>query len=113
MFDVVTTSIYRYVRYDGGPALEDRTLALKLFAGRHHSKAYPTTEELLHFGRQVCRVRQPALVLDRIASAMQATLDEAVGDERVPASLLAEMRSAWVSGLQYARGNHDPASDPA
>jgi serine/threonine-protein kinase HipA len=54
MFDVVTTSIYRYRRYDGGPELEDRTLALKLFAGRHQTKAYPTTEELIHFGRKIC-----------------------------------------------------------
>lgn len=46
MFDVVTTAIYRYARYEGGPDLEDRTLALKLFSGRHHTKAYPTTDEL-------------------------------------------------------------------
>lgn len=51
MFDVVTTSIYRYRRYDGGPELEDRTLALKLFAGRHQTRAYPATEELIRFGR--------------------------------------------------------------
>lgn len=30
MFDVVTTSIYTYTQYAGGPELEDRTLALKL-----------------------------------------------------------------------------------
>ena len=48
MFDVVTTSIYPYARYPGGPELEDRTLALKFFAGRHGSRAYPSTGELLH-----------------------------------------------------------------
>lgn len=32
MFDVVTTSIYRYTRYEGGPELEDRTLALARIA---------------------------------------------------------------------------------
>lgn len=47
---LVTTSIYRYTRYEGGPELEDQMLALKLFAGRHHTKAYPTTQELLRFG---------------------------------------------------------------
>ena len=31
-------------------------MALKLFAGKHHSKAYPTTEELLQFGTEVCGV---------------------------------------------------------
>ena len=40
MFDVVTTSIYRYTRYEGGPELEDRTLALKLFSGKHHTRAW-------------------------------------------------------------------------
>jgi serine/threonine-protein kinase HipA len=46
MFDVVTTSIYKYTQYPGGPAQEDRTMALKLFAGQGHTKTYPTTPEL-------------------------------------------------------------------
>ena len=41
MFDVVTTALYRYRRYDGGPELEDRRLALKLFAGKGETRAYP------------------------------------------------------------------------
>ena len=60
MFDVVTTAIYRYRRYHGGPELEDRTLALKLFAGKGETRAYLTTERLLDFGRRVCGVAQPA-----------------------------------------------------
>lgn len=102
LFDVVTTSIYRYTRYQGGPELEDRTLALKLFAGKHGSKAYPTVEELHDFGRRICGVSQPAQVLDRIAQAMQQTLQEARQDARVPASLLQTMEVAWETGLQYA-----------
>lgn len=102
MFDVVTTSIYRYQRYDGGPELEDSTLALKLFAGKGQTRGYPSTAELLRFGRAVCRVGQPALVLQRIAEAMQQTLDDAVGDTRVPAPTLAAMREAWQAGLAYA-----------
>jgi serine/threonine-protein kinase HipA len=103
MFDVVTTSIYTYARHPGGPELEDRTLALKLFAGRHHSRAYPRTEELLDFGRRVCGVSQPARVLDAIAAAMRQTLDEARGDDRVPAALRQQMQAAWEDGLAYAR----------
>ena len=53
MFDMVTTSIYAYTRYPGGPELEDRTLALKLFAGKHSTKTYPTTKVLHDFGRRV------------------------------------------------------------
>jgi serine/threonine-protein kinase HipA len=103
MFDVVTTSIYKFARYPGGPELEDRALALKLFAGRHQTRAYPTVKELLDFGRRVCGVSQPARVLDTIADAMDHTLEEARGDARVPVSLLAEMRTAWEAGLAYAR----------
>lgn len=103
LFDVVTTSIYTYTRYLGGPELEDRTLALKLFAGRHHTRTYPTVPELHDFGRRVCGVSQPARVIESIAQAMSATLQQAAGDARVPSPLLVKMRAAWEEGLHYAR----------
>jgi len=103
MFDVVTTAIYRYTRYEGGPELEDRTLALRLFAGKGHTRAYPTTEELLLFGSKVCGVAKPALVLERIAEGMRKTLDQARGDQRIPKDLLLKMRDAWTDGMIYAR----------
>ncbi len=103
MFDVVTTSIYKYTQSPGGPLLEDRTLALKLFAGKHHTKAYPTTEELLDFGRRVCGVAQPARVLESIAQAMHQTMEEARGDLRVPKELITQMRQAWELGYAYAK----------
>ena len=100
MFDVVTTRIYPYARSPGGPLLEDRTLALKLFAGRHGSRAYPTPAELCNFGRRICGVSQPARVLESIADAMSRTLGDARGDERVPAALLAKMAKAWEDGMR-------------
>lgn len=103
MFDVVTTAIYRYTRYEGGPELEDRTLALKLFAGKGHTKAYPTTEELLLFGSKVCGVAKPAPVLARIAEGMQKTLGHARGDQRIPKGLLEKMRDVWTDGMTYAK----------
>jgi serine/threonine-protein kinase HipA len=103
MFDVVTTAIYTYARYPGGPELEDRTLALKLWAGRHQTKAYPTTDELLEFGRRICGVARPAQVLGRLADAMQRTLDDARGDARIPAALLQQMAPVWGEGMGYAR----------
>lgn len=103
MFDVVTTSIYKYTQYPGGPELEDHTLALKLFAGKHQTKTYPTTDELADFGRRVCGVTQPAAVLERIAEAMRRTLDAAKGDTRVPSSLWQSMAHAWEAGLAHAR----------
>ena len=101
LFDVVTTAIYTYTQYPGGPELADRTLALKLFAGKHHSKAYPTREELIDFGRRICGVSQPAQTMQRIAEAMHATLEEARGDQRVPAALLRLMGRVWEEGMVY------------
>lgn len=60
LFDVVTTAIYTCTQYPGGPELADRTLPLKLFAGKHHSKAYPSHDELIDLGRRICGVSQPA-----------------------------------------------------
>lgn len=103
LFDVVTTSIYQYARYEGGPELEDNTMALKLFAGRHHTKTYPTTDELLTFGRKICGVSQPESILKRIATGMSLALAEARGDDRIPAGLLKSLQAAWEKGYAYAR----------
>jgi serine/threonine-protein kinase HipA len=103
LFDVVTTAVYTYTQYPGGPKLTDRTLALKLFAGKHHGKAYPTREELIDFGRRVCGVSQPARTLQAIAEAMRVTLEDARGDARVPGELLTKMRAVWDDGMGYGR----------
>ena len=102
MFDVVTTSIYRYTQYAGGPELEDRTLALKLFAGEGRTRTYPTTEELLVFGEKVCGVRDPKRFLRQIAEGMGTALAEAETDDRISPELLAKMRDAWAPGMAYA-----------
>ena len=104
MFDIVTTAIYRYTRYSGGPELEDRTMALKLFGGRHQGKGYPTVDELLRFGREVCGVRQPTEVLQRLASGMGQALANARGDDRLPPTTLAAMAELWQLGMGYAAG---------
>ena len=103
MFDVVTTSIYRYARLQGGEDLEDRTMALKLFSGKRQTRTYPTTAELLHFGRNVCRVNEPARVIGRIADTMSDTLAIARQDGRIPADTLKKMSDAWERGMEYAR----------
>ncbi|MDP3135184.1 MAG: type II toxin-antitoxin system HipA family toxin [Burkholderiaceae bacterium] len=102
MFDVVTTSIYKYARYDGGPDLEDRTMALKLFSGKHSSKAYPITQELMLFGREVCGVFKPEQVLGRIGDAMSNVLARFKGDDRIPPELLLKMEKAWEGGFVMA-----------
>lgn len=108
MFDVVSTSIYKYQRYDGGPELEDHTMALKLFAGSKGSKVYPTLAELLDFGRRVCGVSNPRAVVERIAQGMAKTLSICRNDHRISAHLHEQISSAWEPGLilskEIARG---------
>ena len=104
MFDVVTTAIYRCTRCNGGPELEDRTMALKLFGGRHQGKGYPGVDELLRFGREVCGVAQPARVLQRLAQGMSQALASASGDPRIPPVTRAAMAEFWQLGLAYAVG---------
>ena len=103
MFDVVTTAIYTYQRYEGGPDLEDQTMALKLFAGPKASRTYPLPGELLDFGRRVCGVADPAQVIERIADAMVQTLAQYRTDTRIASQLLAQMGAAWSAGLALAR----------
>ena len=102
MFDVVTTAIYRYTRFAGGPELEDRTLALKLVGGRHPTRAYPDTGQLLAFGRDVCAVLRPAAVVQRIAQGMSETLAAAKGDARLPSDTLSAMAACWELGMAHA-----------
>ena len=102
MFDVVTTRIYRYARLHGGEDLEDRTMALRLFAGKGQTRTYPATEELLRFGRDVCRVNAPQDIVRRIADAMSDTLALARQDDRIPADTLNLMANVWADGMVYA-----------
>jgi len=110
MFDVVTTAIYRHTRYEGGPEMEDRTMALKLLRGRHQTKAYPINEVLTAFGRRVCGVANPAVVIQNIAQAMTETLQQAKNDDRIASTLRAKLSAAWEIGLAYARTDTRPSA---
>jgi serine/threonine-protein kinase HipA len=100
MFDVITTSIYQYERYPGGPNMEDNTMALKLFRGkRSKTKTYPLPEEIIQFGTHVCGVTRPQEVLERIAQALLETLQEYKTDTRIPVGLIAQMGEAWERAM--------------
>lgn len=73
-----------------------------MFAGRHQTKRYPTTDELLDFGRRICGVGHPEKIISAIASAMSDTLAEARSDDRVPSALLGQMQAVWESGMGHA-----------
>jgi serine/threonine-protein kinase HipA len=102
LFDVVTTTIYRVER-PGGFQDVDRTMALKLRRGRHGAgRAYPTTEELVAFGRECCGAREPMEAIRRIAEGMRKTLVAAASDERIGRELWTPMREQWFIGAAHA-----------
>ena len=110
LFDVVTTSVYRFENQRTGIETSDRTMALKL----NKSVAYPTRGELLAFGRNVCHVQDGDVVIERIADAMSSTLSE--NGERLPHEFVAALRTEWDTGRSsvrpmriFGRPAHTPA----
>jgi serine/threonine-protein kinase HipA len=102
MFDVLTTSIYKYTRFGTGEEIEDRTMALKLRKG-DKTRKYPLAKELLDFGRRVCGVDRPHEFIQQAADAMAATLSFIRHDERVPQDLVPGVEEAWKHGFALAR----------
>lgn len=98
-YDVVTTTIYPYERGDG-VRVTDRTMALKLHRGKG-KKAYPSREELLHFGARVCMVRDPALVIERVRASMVDVITQYAGDERLPADMVQSLRQEWMASVAW------------
>jgi len=92
LYDVVTTSVYGSTSLRTGITKYDRTLALNLAK----SKNYPDRATLLDFGTRVCGVPKPESVVERIADAMGATLEE--HRDRIDSGLLAQMRAEWDAG---------------
>jgi len=97
VYDVVTTTIYNYER-SNGVFVTDRTMALKLRVGEKE-RPYPTREELIAFGSDVCGVAAPAEALEKIAQAMDETLADAAGDDRIPADTLRAMTEEWQTSI--------------
>lgn len=90
LYDVVTTSAYDLISVRHGTQV-DRTMALKL----NGTKNYPTRKELLEFG-QLCSVKHPEQVIERIADAMQLTLQE--HGDRAEATFVNRMKKEWDGG---------------
>jgi len=97
VYDVVTTTIYKYER-SNGVFVTDRTMALKLRVGEKE-RPYPSRDELLAFGKDVCGVETPSDAIDKIAQAMDETLADAEGDDRIPAQTLRAITEEWRASM--------------
>lgn len=60
------------------------------------TKRYPSRKELLQFGADVCHVRDPQHVVERIATAMSESL--AANRDRVDRGFLQQLSSEWDGG---------------
>ncbi|GAB3627320.1 phosphatidylinositol kinase [Pandoraea terrae] len=92
LFDVVTTTVYPIRDPQSGRMLTDRELALNL----HKKKDYPTRKNLVQFGRNVCGVPKPEVVLDRIEAAMRDVLKSEA--RRIDSGFLQTIKSEWEGG---------------
>jgi serine/threonine-protein kinase HipA len=91
LYDVVTTSIYGFTNPRTSITQYDRTLALNL----RKSKSYPDRATLLDFGVSHCGLSHPDEVLERIANALSATLEEY--RDRIPAQLWQSLHKEWIA----------------
>ena len=88
----MTTTVYGYRDYRSERTLVDRTMALKL----NKEQRYPTRAELLKFGADVCHVRDPAQIIERIANAMSETL--LAHRDQIDSAFLKQITSEWDGG---------------
>jgi len=111
VYDVVTTTIYKYER-SLGVFVTDRTMALKLRRGEKH-KPYPALDELLSFGRDVCGVASPSEVVARIAQAMDEVLANARADDRIAPETLRAATEEWLASIETYAGGGSTGSSPS
>lgn len=102
LYDVVTTTAYDHIHPGTGRAITDRILALKL----NKEKTYPNKDALVTFGRDVCKVRRPAEVIERIATAMSKTLTE--HGHRLSAALRSRIQREWDAGRLLRMDDRKP-----
>lgn len=95
LYDVVTTTAYSHLNWRTGDERVDKTMALKLFSGAKH-RNYPSRDELLEFGKTICKVRRPEQVVDRIGSAMSDAWH--AHKSRFEPAFRAKMAAEWDTG---------------
>lgn len=113
IYDVTTTSIYPHYSSKFMREVFDDSMALRLRDGDKH-RSYPTRDELIRFGREVIMLKNPELVIDRIADAMRQAL--VVNQYRIDSTLYAKMKGEWDKGIflaitpSAAKRTHRPSS---
>ena len=95
LYDVVTTSVYSHLNWRTGEERLDKTMALKLFSGAKN-RNYPSREDLVSFGKVICKVRRPEQVLERIGTGMSDAWHQ--HKSRFDTGFQAKMAKEWTAG---------------
>lgn len=96
VYDVTTTTVYPHYNPRSGQNVVDRSMALKL----NKSKDYPSRQDLITFGKNLCQIKKPDLIIERIAQAMTEALAE--NKHRIAPELHLKMSAEWEAGLVAA-----------
>ena len=96
VYDVTTTTVYPHYNPRSGQNMVDRTMALKL----NKSKDYPNRQNLITFGKNLCQIKRPELIIERIAQAMTEALS--ANKDRIDPDLHQKMSKEWGGGLATA-----------
>ena len=104
LYDQVTTTLYTYER-PGGIETVDHTMALKLRRGtrsgdKSPARSYPGRKDLEQFGRDVCGVRTPSAVIERLSDGMGQALQLARRQASIPPALCQRMAVIWGDARQ-------------
>jgi serine/threonine-protein kinase HipA len=89
LYDVVTTNIYEIENPKTGATKVDNMMALNMFK----TKSYPTNEELITYGKNICMVKQPERVIERIEEAKRSVIKTQA--ERMNKELIEKLKKSW------------------
>jgi serine/threonine-protein kinase HipA len=99
LYDVVTTSAYDLISSPSRGVVVDRTMALKMSGARD----YPNRKDLMTFGK-MCSVKKPEQVIERIADAMQNTLEQ--HSNRAELTFFNRIKREWDAGRMSLEPSH-------
>lgn len=89
LYDVVTTNIYEIENPKTGATKVDNMMALNMFK----AKSYPSDEELITYGKNICMVKQPERVIELIEEAKHSVIKAQT--ERMNKELIEKLKKSW------------------
>lgn len=89
LYDVVTTAVYETTNSRTGMNIVDRTLALNL----NKTRDYPNIRTLCEFGKKICLVDHPEMIIEQIEEAKLKVISDNRG--RIDSVFMEKMQESW------------------